>query len=263
MQSSFRITLIFVFIFALFGIVFAACEISTSDATEFDLNFQLSQNGLADVTMYLAVPFTQECFTQLNLSAESFDCPAAILTARDALFQGLGFFSTQGGCKGSFSNDELRLVFSAATDMLVNKLQNETIEITFRQWDMVDAEKETLLKNKLTIIVPPGAKLVSFYPLSEPYAKADFDNGIIVWEPIPGASKKPSVRYTMENNNLLIILIALLVIVIIGAGGFFFFSKSQQYKLIDEMKTLKIKMTVLEQDFMKGKMDETTYRRLM
>jgi flagellar basal body-associated protein FliL len=67
----------------------------------------------------------------------------------------------------------------------------------------------------------------------------------------------------MENNNLLIILIALLVIVIIGAGGFFFFSKSQQYKLIDEMKTLKIKMTVLEQDFMKGKMDETTYRRLM
>ncbi|MFA5125862.1 MAG: hypothetical protein WC462_02570 [archaeon] len=244
--------------------VFSACEIDALNASHFDLNFNIKSDGLADVSVLLEVPYSQECFNFLGVSSDSFDCPTAMLVVQDSLFQNLGFFSNEGSCKGSYADNSLKMNFFATTDMIVNQLQNNTVEVTFRQWNLVDAKQEDLLNNSLTIIVPSGTRLVSFYPLSDPYAEADFDKGIVVWDPIPGSSKKPSVRYSTESNFVFVVLIALAVIIVFGAGIIYlFFIKSGEHKIVSEIKLLKMKMSILEQDYLKGKMDETTYRRLM
>jgi len=262
-SSSRWIVLLAVLMFSL-QTVFSVCEIDSNKARHFDLNFNIKSDGLADVSVLFEVPYSQECFNALGVSSDSFDCPAAVLVVQDSLFQNLGFFSNEGSCKGSYADNFLKMNFFATTDMIVNQLQNNTVEVTFRQWNLLDAEQEDLLSNSLTINIPSGTRLVSFYPLSDPYAEADFDKGIVVWDPIPGSSKKPSVRYSTENNFGFVILLALAVIIIFGAGiVYLFFIKSGEHKIVSEIKLLKMKMSILEQDYLKGKMDETTYRRLM
>ena len=261
--SSKWIVLLAVLLFSLQS-VFSVCEIDALNATQFDLNFNIKPDGLADVSVLLKVPYSQECFNYLGVSSNSFDCPQAVLVVQDSLFQNLGFFSNQGSCKGSFANNSLTMNFFATTDMIVNQLQNNTVEVTFRQWNLVDAKQEDSLNNSLTISIPLGTRLVSFYPLSDPYAVADFDKGFVVWDPIPGASKKPSVRYSTENNFIFVVLLAIAVIIVFSAGVIYlFFMKSGEHKIVSEIKLLKMKMSILEQDYLKGKMDETTYRRLM
>ncbi len=248
----------------LFSVVFSAdCGFSSKSATEFHLAFMVRSDFVSDVKLTLVVPYAEECLRAQGVSGDSFECSESMLPANDAFFKSLGFFSGKGVCNAIYANGFLTIMFSTQTDMLVNKLTNNNVEISFREWQAVSGDNEDSLKNTLTIKIPQGAKLTSFYPMSDPNGKADFEKGIVVWDPIPYSNKKPSVKFSYQDDSWILILGVVLVVVIAGGAGAFFLKKQKTEGIVGQIKAIKSKMFILEQDFMKGKMDETTYRRLV
>ncbi|MFA6064846.1 MAG: hypothetical protein WCW44_02340 [archaeon] len=252
------------FFVLLFTLTFAAeCSFSSTSAKEFNLAFLVKNDFVSDVRLTLVVPYAEECLRAQGVSGNSFECSESMLPANDAFFKSLGFFSGKGVCNAVYGNGLLTVEFSTQTDMLVNKLSNNNVEISFREWQPVDSANEASLKNTLTIKIPDGAKLTSFYPMADPNGKADFDKGIVVWDPIPSSNKKPSVKFAIQDNSFTLFAGVLVLVVILAGAGFVILNKQKSSSTLVQAKTIKAKMVVLEQDFMKGKMDETTYRRLM
>ena len=256
--------IIFLVLLMLFcSVAFAECNFSSKSATEFNLAFIVRSDFVSDVQLTMVLPSTEECLRSQGIQTNSFECSERMLPANDAFFKSLGFFSGKGTCNARFENGFLTIIFSTQTDMLVNKLANNSVEVSFREWNAVAGDNEASLKNTLTIKIPEGAKLTSFYPMSDPNGRADFEKGIVVWDTIPYSDKKPSVKFVMQDNSLLFFAGIIIVFFIIMGISWFFLNKQKSSSTLIQAKTIKAKMVVLEQDFMKGKMDETTYRRLM
>ncbi len=257
--------IVFLVFLALLVLPFALadCSFSTKDAKEFHLFFNVRSDFISDVEMRFVVPFSQSCLQELGVATNPFECSEALLPANDGFFRSLGFFSNKSTCFGTYSDGALAIDFTTQTDMLANQLANNNVEITFREWAVTDSNDESSLKNTLTIKVPQGAKLTAFYPMSDPKGVADYANGVVVWDPIPSSAKKPSVKFSLQDNSWMFFVGIVVLLIIIGGIGFFLMKRQKSNAIIDQIKALKAKTLILEQDFMKGKMDETTYRRLM
>ncbi len=67
------------------------------------------------------------------------------------------------------------------------------------------------------------------------------------------------------NNTtfLIIVIIAILILIVIVIIVSFFLLKKKQNDIINEMKAVREKMIALERTYLKGKLDESTYRKLM
>ncbi|MDD3083699.1 MAG: hypothetical protein PHP82_01620 [Candidatus ainarchaeum sp.] len=66
-----------------------------------------------------------------------------------------------------------------------------------------------------------------------------------------------------DTNSLIILVIIILVILVISVFGSFFLIKNKQNVVLKEMDSVKEKMFALEKTYLKGKMDQDTYRKLM
>jgi len=241
------------------------CDLNTVEVSNFDLVFKVLDDSTADVVIRITTPFTEDCLKEFGVPKESyssFNCSDNVLYAQDAMFKGMGFYTlNKGSCTLSYSAGILTMEFKAKTDMLVTKISEDAYELTFREWNFVDSDS----KSSLMIILPTGSKLISFYPMANPTGQPDYERNIIYWDSIPSAGKLPSVKYSFSPINYFAILAAIAVLLaIIGAGGALFFikasKKDEPAKKILEMRS---KMKLLEKDYLLGKMDETTYRRLM
>ncbi len=260
-MKNFIILFILALLLAPFAL--AECSFSTKDAKEFHLLFNIRPDLLSDVEMRLVVPLDSECSQEFSERSGNFECSEAFLSANDALFKSLGFFANDSTCFGEYSDGELRINYRTQTDLIVNQLPNNSVEVTFRDWNVSNSTDELSLKNSLTIKLPLGSKLIAFYPMADPSGVVDYEKGVIVWEPIPSKDKKPSVKFSIADNSLFYGIITAILVIIVGGLAFFIIKKKKERDIIQQIKSLKLKMAILEQDFMKGKMDETTYRRLM
>ncbi|MEK6958432.1 MAG: hypothetical protein AABW59_00125 [archaeon] len=243
----------------------AECDLNTVEVSNFDLVFKVLGDSTADVIIRLTTPFAESCLSALGVpknSYSNFDCSKEVLYAQDAMFKGMGFYTlNKGSCVLSYFDGILSMEFKAKTDMVVAKISGESYELTFREWDFVDSKS----KSSLTIILPPGAKLISFYPIADPEGKPDYEKNIIYWSSIPQKGKIPSVKYSYSSQNYILILVAILIILAIvgGVGALFLIKNSKNAVSIKKIQGLKSKMALLEKDYLLGKMDETTYRRLI
>ncbi|MFA6065143.1 MAG: hypothetical protein WCW44_04705 [archaeon] len=66
-----------------------------------------------------------------------------------------------------------------------------------------------------------------------------------------------------STNILIIVVIVILLLIAVMIFFSFFFLKMKQNEVFKEMKQVKDKMIALERTYLKGKMDEQTYRKLM
>ncbi len=66
-----------------------------------------------------------------------------------------------------------------------------------------------------------------------------------------------------STNLLIIVVIVILLLIAVMIFFSFFFIKMKQNEVVKEMKQVKDKMIALERTYLKGKMDEQTYRKLM
>jgi hypothetical protein len=248
------------------------CIINTANAESFDLVFDIQDDFTSNIEVSLSIPYSEACIELKNILKENYsdiNCNDAILVTQDALLESIGLF-TYGdrGCSASFASDKLKLVFQTKTDMLVHPLLGGSSEITFHEWDML----ETNAASSLTIRLPDSAELTSFYPRSDPKGIADFDKKEIYWSPIPSKEKMPSIKYSgvktgddVELSQTLIygLIILVTIIAIVAVAGVMFVKNSKKNAKRNELKLLVKKMKQIEHNYLLGKIDETTYRRLM
>jgi len=80
--------------------------------------------------------------------------------------------------------------------------------------------------------------------------------------------KSPGLGFNISDlfsptNLLIIIVIVILLLIAVMIFFSFIFIKMKQNEVVKEMKQVKDKMIALERTYLKGKMDEQTYRKLM
>lgn len=238
------------------------CGVNTLDAELFDLKFDIRHDSLANVTLNITSDYSEACLNLLGVQSEnydSFECPQAITVTQDAMFKGMGFFTQEeGNCEATYSNSKINLQITTVTDMIVTPLVSNNSEVTFRDWKFV----ENLGNSSLTISIPEGTKLTSYYPRSNPEGTPDYENGLVFWDSIP--LEKPSVKYQNPGIDWFFVIgISVFIIVIAGGGGILFLLKKKKDAKISQIKFIKLKMQKLEQSYLLRQMDETTYRRLM
>ncbi|MFA5763189.1 MAG: hypothetical protein WC915_00055 [archaeon] len=249
------------------------CVINTANSKSFDLFFDVQGDFTSLIDLSITIPYQEACVEFQKIPKETYldiNCNDPILFAQDALFEGIGLFTYgERSCSASFANGELNLNFKTKTDMLVHPLLGGSSEITFHEWNMV----ETTATSSLTIKLPDGVVLNSFYPRSDPKGEVDIEKRQVVWSPIPSADKMPSIKYSaLEDNSaaneltqtaiyIIIIIITLIAIVIVA--GAMFIKNSKKNAKRNELKLIVKKMKQMEHDYLLGKIDETTYRRLM
>jgi hypothetical protein len=238
------------------------CGVNTVGAEIFDLRFDIRHDSLADVTLTITSDYSEACLGLLGVQSEDyglFECPQAIAVTQDAMFEGMGFFTQeQGTCEATFSDSKITLQITTVTDMIVTPLVSNNSEVTFRDWKFV----ENLGNSSLTISIPEGTKLTSYYPRSNPEGSPDYEKGLVFWNSIP--LEKPSVKYQSQGIDWFFIIgISIFIIVILGGGGILFLLKKKKDAKISQIKFIKLKMQKLEQSYLLRQMDETTYRRLM
>jgi len=251
----------------------AVC-LNQDDVTRFDLRFEIRNDSLADVYLEIDAPVLisqlSECGINESVGSDTVivgtSCSSFLKTFQDAMFVGMGFFTQGGGeCTFDYKEGLLTIKSRALTDMVLTNLGNNNYEVTFREWNFIESANEENLINKLTIVMPAGAQLSSFYPMNDPVGVPNYETGEIVWEPIPMV--KPSVKYNVAGVGNEIFIVIGLVIAVIIVGGIIVFKKNKKSGVkedkVSRAHLLKAKMKNLETAYMKGTVDEVTYRRLM
>ncbi|MBT4870574.1 MAG: LPXTG cell wall anchor domain-containing protein [Candidatus Diapherotrites archaeon] len=255
------------------SMVNAVC-INQDDVTRFDLRFEIRDDSLADVYLELDAPVLisqlSECGINESVGSDTVivgtSCSSFLKTFQDAMFVGMGFFTQGGGeCTFDYKEGILTIKSRALTDMVLTNLGNNNYEVTFREWNFTKSANEESLVNKLTIKMPTGAQLSSFYPMNDPVGVPNYETGEIVWEPIPMV--KPSVKYNVTGIGAEVFVIIGIIIVVIVIGGVVFLKKNKKGNVkedkVSQAHLLKAKMKNLETAYLKGTVDEVTYRRLM
>jgi len=130
---------------------------------------------------------------------------------------------------------------------------------------LFDGYLEYCANNKISPIPPIEFKNV----LSKTgYSVVQSKNGVVI---VNGLLLKSNTLSDSNNSldlfsstNLLIILVIIILLLIAAMIFFsFFFIKMKQNEVIKEMDSVKQKMVALERTYLKGKMDQQTYRKLM
>ena len=256
-----RLFAFFAFAAFLLPLAFSACEIDSTKSQTFDVIFVMNDSFSADAYLKITLPYTEECLLSQGVAKESFaafDCSENIAYIKDAFFKGVGLLSTPGGsCTASFSEGTLSMGFKTPIEMQTVMVGENSYEMSFKEWRFVQDESAS----SLLIIVPPGAQITSYYPMTSPIPSVDYARGRVSWEPIP--MMKPTIKYSLVSYMWIVWLLCIVVIFAAAAVAYLYLRTRKERAVIGKIRVLKTKMAVLEQDFLRRKMDETTYRRLM
>ena len=249
-----------------------ACYVNTSNAEYFEILFDIDEEFIADVNIGFVLPYSDECMALQNVSPQEYDnfeCGAGVAYVQDAIFESIGLFTyEQKTCTAQYASEKLILNFWTRADTVVGQLSGNAAEIMFKDWNFV----ESSAASRLAIKLPSSVELVSFYPKADPTGAADYELGIVSWEPIPSGDKKPTVRYSIKSEEEQAVGFELMLFLIVGIGvaaglGVLVFilmkGKTESKKAFTELHDLNVKMKQLEKSYLVGKVDEVTYRRLM
>jgi len=270
----------------------AECETTPDKINRFEANYTIIDEKTADVSIIMVAEFSEKCiierikqsmdvnldeFEIISVAENQITCPTEFL--KDRVNRELGDYEEALTCNATFAQDKnhIRMSFMGTMKIPLQDSGVKTINLlgsTFTNALPTDSS--------ITLTIPTGYSIISHYPTIGQKSLTK-----VIWSPLPkeeikfSFSKKESVVVPETNNNVvqelmnnvyiivgiiaaLIIIMALIVLkrpsknVIIQKTE----SAPKENKR-EEAKLLKEKIANVEKMYLQGKIDETTYRRLI
>jgi hypothetical protein len=281
-----NIFLLTLFIFLL-TFSFADCEINFDKVERMDLSYTLLPLGDADMTLVMVVDYSKECLInrfiqnsgqdlndfKIEISSPELECPSEFL--ENYVDKELGNFSSPLTCITTFILDEtkIRMNFTGTAINLVKKQDDKFILNIGGGFFFSNLPSDS----SITINVPSGAKIVNYFPKS-----GEKITSKIYWSPAPAEiiqveyilsdlNNSVSIEKVFQDNLIIIIgvFVGLIVLIMLILARILRVPTPESIKnepnknVVDEIMVVKQKIQALEKSYMKGQMDETTYRRLM
>ncbi len=237
------------------------CDLTTLESDEFLLDFQVQEDGTAEMKVTAKIPYPYDCIAEKQwegLSTNPKQCDASLVT--DALFRGFDFFVTNTDCTFSYDGATSHLLLQTASiTEKIAKRSEGLLEIRFDKWRLAP-EKEGA-KNTLGIALPEGSKIKSYFPIQN----STKDGTKITWNPIP--SEAISIQYEFtgrEPNYLPLIGLGLAAAIIIGFIGKKIKDEKTRQKKISafthEQDNANKELKQLKLSYLKRRITEKTYQ---
>lgn len=265
--------------------VFASCGTTLDKLERMDLSYTILPSGDADMTLVLVADYSKECLIQrfiensdqnledfeIEITSSELECPYEFV--ENHVDKELGNFSSPLVCTTTFVGDgtRIRMNFTGTAIQLAKQSEGKYLVSLGGGIFFANSPNDS----SITINIPANATLTNHLPRSGEKTEAR-----IYWYPAP--KEVVQLEYTLpmssslEENNLqemlpiiigvfvgLIILVMLILAKMLKAPTPVNEVKTQKRDFELEATTLKQKMKALENSYMKGQIDETTYRRLM
>lgn len=265
-----------IFLFFISG-VYASCFLSPIDAKNLSVSYFISDSGKTSVNLDFLFDYTKECMTEYSIDKESiagqtgtntndfiievqndeFACPTKF---REMIYEQLDEELLDLFCYAKFNNSqEMSLVLFGDINNLTSS-SSQTNKYVFLGWDFLE-----LIDNTSLLITKSSYS--NFNESTIPEAAVYFRNFIYF-------SDAPKEKVFIElsvfdienefNNRLFPVLIisAFLVILSVAFSLFFIWKLSNKSNDKEKLKELRQKQKNLESLYMKGQMDDNTYKRL-
>lgn len=264
--------------------VFATCGTTLDKIERMDLSYNILPSGDADMTLVLVANYSKECLIQrfiensdqnlegfeIEITSSELECPYEFV--QNYVDKELGNFSSPLVCTTTFVGDGTRIRMNFTGTAIKLAKQNEGKYSVSVGGGIFFANSPN--DSSITINIPANATLTNHLPRSGEKTEAR-----IYWYPAP--KEIVQLEYTLpmgsslEENNLqemlpiiIGVFVGLIILVMLILARMLRPEPVQSKKIIprdlnSEAEALKQKMKSLENSYMKGQMDETTYRRLM
>lgn len=272
--------------------VIAECETTPDKINRFEANYTIIDEKTADVSIVMVAEFSEKCiierikqsmdvnldeFEIVSVSPNQITCPTEFL--KDRVNRELGDYEEALTCTATFAQDKnhIRMNFLGTMKIPTQDSGVKTINLLGTSFT-----NSLPTDSSITITIPSGYSIISHYPTIGQKSLTK-----VIWAPLPkeeikfSFSKKESTPVPETNNNvvqefmqsvywivaiiaILIIIMALIVLkrpaknVIIQKAA-----EAPKENKREAAKLLKEKITNLEKMYLQGKIDETTYRRLI
>lgn len=272
---------------------FADCQTTPDKITRFDITYDFIDETKADVSIIIVANYSEAClieklkdsinvdlneFEIIEITSQDVSCPKEFLT--DYVTTELGDFTDPLTCTATFTNDKnsIRMTFVGSIAAVAREAPSSQRLIKFG-----GSEFTSSLPNdsSLTINIPQKFVFSNHSPKT-----GQKTTNKIVWAPFP--KEEVNFDFYLEETILAVNqdeLMEQLPIIVIGGIGvilvlFFIIliairkprtpkiniEKNQEKSdknLESEAKKIKEKMLALEKAYLKGSVDENTYRRLI
>lgn len=275
------------FVVLTFSVVFAGCETTLDKLERMDISYTVLPNGNADMTVVLVANYSKDCLLQrfiegtdqnldtveVTITSTELECPSEFL--EDYIDTELGNFDAPLTCATTFVGDDnhIRMNFTGTAIQFAKKSNNKHSISMGGGYFFSNAPDDS----SVTINVPAGATIANHLPKGGEKTEAR-----LYWYPAP--AQMIQVEYALDvpesinvtENDLqsmvpimvgafigAIVLVLLVLAKIMRAPTPVSVSKAPKKDIESEGKELKAKMKSLENAYLKGSVDETTYRRLM
>ncbi len=284
--------IILILLLLISSFVFAECETSVENIKRFDATYHILENGSSEASFVVVAHFPERCLIErykfdLNLDEheeitiqipyQDFVCPKEFIL--NNVGTEFGNFPEGLDCSASFTTDRntIRMDYRGTSSFL-GKIENDKVIVSLGNSPFtINLTRDS----SLTIFIPSTTTYLNHFPRN-----ASMSANRLYFAPFP----KEEVYFEYFNINAnQAETISLLPIILIGVGvlaiiiflfGLIAIVKPKEKevitkvvekkdevnsdeKLLNDAKKLKEKMKSLEQAYLKGSVDQTTYRRLM
>jgi len=279
-----RLFVLLALLLALSAAFAADCATTLDRLERADLSYNVLESGDADATFVLVANYPKECLIQrflestdqnlegfeIEISSSELDCPYEFI--EDYVGNELGDFGEALVCATSFAGDEntIRMNFTGTAAQFAQRTGNQFSVSMGGGYFFANAPADS----SLTIDLPAEAAVKNHLPRS-----GEKTGERIYWSPLPAEAVKidyeldaPAANgFSGDYGQMLPIIVGVLAAIAFLIVAFGILSLKRKGKapqepkqnLEDDVKMLKEKMRSLEQSYLKGQMEPTTYQRLM
>jgi uncharacterized membrane protein len=272
--------------------VFSECETTPDKINRFEANYSIVDEKNADVSIVLVAEFSEKCiierikqsmdlnldeFEIVSVSPEQITCPTEFL--KDRVDRELGDFEEGLTCTATFAQDKNHIRMSFVGTMKIPTQDSGVKTITLLGSEFTNSLPRD---SSITITIPSTFTFIEHYPRNGQKTLTK-----VLWSPTPREQLKLSFsRIEKEvvpqtNNNLIeefmnnIYIIVGIIAVMIIIMALILLKRPAKHVIIQKQaeapkenkreaaKLLKEKIGNLERMYLQGKIDETTYRRLI
>jgi len=272
--------------------VIAECETTPDKINRFEANYTIVDEKTVDVSIIIVAEFSEKCiierikqsmdvnldeFEIVSISPDQITCPTEFL--KDKVNRELGDYEEALTCNATFAQDKnhIRMSFVGVMKIPTQDSSVKTINLlgsTFTNALPTDSS--------ITITIPSGYSIIDHYPRTGQKSLTK-----VIWSPLPKEEIKFSfsknekevipeannnvVQELMNNVYIIVGIIAVLIIIM----ALIVLKRPSKNVIIQKQaeapkenkreaaKLLKEKIANLEKMYLQGKIDETTYRRLI
>lgn len=272
-----RLFISILFLFCIFSMVYSTCSIAPVDSKSFNANYFIDDFGNVDAIFKFTFDYSKECMVNysvdrgniadqigenqreiiIEVQNNEFSCPTRF---KEMFYRQLDETFSDLFCFANFNTDEeLSIILFGNMDLVSESKENFILSIG--GWDFLD-----FVDNSSLNITKTGYS--TFLDVSNRDDAILLENSIYFLK-APQDPILVSIRlFSLENefsNRLFPIVVLTVFLVLFLAGFSLFFVWKKMPKKSDkkqELVLIKQKLKNLETGFMRGQMDENTYRRL-